>query len=66
MQNWKMEVFTSSWSSNACVYATKEEAESAGRELLSRWYVPTASRAAPTSDPVNYAFIDGRSTPIKG
>jgi hypothetical protein len=56
-KTWKMEVFVdNSWSSNACVYATKEEAEAAGQELLNRWFVPTDSRAAESTDPVNYRF----------
>jgi hypothetical protein len=44
------------WSTNSCRYATKEEAEAAGNELLSRWFMPDASRAAESSDPVNYRF----------
>ena len=53
------------WASNACVYATKEEAEAAGRELLSRWFVPTDSRAVEYTgeDEVNYTFIAGKNTP---
>lgn len=55
--NWKMEVFVDgSWSSNSCVYATKAEAVAAGVELLSRWFVPSNSRAVESSDPVNYRF----------
>lgn len=55
--SWKMEVCCQGeWSTNGCRYATKEEAEAAGTELLSRWYVPTASRAAESTDPVNWRF----------
>jgi hypothetical protein len=43
-----------SWSSNALRFATAHEAEMAGRELLSRWMVPTDYRAAPSEDPPNY------------
>ena len=55
------------WSTNACVYATKKEAEAAGTELLSRWFVPTASEARESSDPVNYKFDfqANRSLPLK-
>ena len=35
---------------------TKEEAEAAGKELLSRWFVPTDSRAVESDEPVNYRF----------
>lgn len=54
--SYKMEVFTTDWNTNSCVYATKEEAEAAGRELLSRWWVPTDSRAVESNEPVNYKF----------
>ena len=71
MKSWKTEVCTmyqgeKSWASNALRFATKIEAEKAGRELLSRWYVPIDSRAAESNDPVNYVFDDavGRPAPI--
>jgi hypothetical protein len=32
-------------------------------ELLSRWFVPTDSRAAESDDPVNYQFLEGRGRP---
>lgn len=55
--SYKMEVFTDNqWSSNSCVYATEKEAAEAGKELLCRWFVPTDSRAAESTDPVNYRF----------
>jgi hypothetical protein len=56
-KSFKTEVLTEgSWSTNACRYATQAEAEAAGRELLSRWFVPIDSRAVPSEDPVNYRF----------
>ena len=55
--SWKMEVLVNGeWGTNACVYATKEEAEAAGIELLSRWFLPTDSRAVESNDEVNYRF----------
>ena len=59
-----MEVYTGSWATNACVYATEAEAIEAGRALrsrcllLSRWFVPTDFRAVEYTgpDPVNYKF----------
>ena len=55
--SWKPEVFVDGqWAGNALRFATKEEAEASGRELLSRWFVPTDSRAAESDDPVNYRF----------
>jgi hypothetical protein len=44
------------WSTNSMRYATEAEATAAGKELLSRWYVPTASRPSPSDDPVNAKF----------
>ena len=62
IMSYKMEVeVDGNWSSNACVYATREEAEAAGRELLSRWFVPTDSRAVESTETVNYKFEGGRS-----
>ena len=51
---------------NACRYATEEEARSAGNELLSRWMQPTGFEVRPTTDPVNYTFdhAAGRSCPL--
>lgn len=65
--SWKTEVCVEGeWASNALRFATQAEAENAGRELLSRWYVPTDYRAATSDDPVNYRFDDAlfRSVPI--
>jgi hypothetical protein len=54
-KSYKTEVCVSGeWSTNGCRYAT--EAVEAGKELLSRWWVPTDSRAAESDDPVNYRF----------
>ena len=54
--SYKMEVYTTDWNSNACAYATREEAEAAGVELLSRWFVPSDSRAVESDEKVNYRF----------
>ena len=45
-----------SWSSNLVRFATEAEAVEAGKELLSRWFAPSDSRAAVSEDPVNYKF----------
>ncbi len=55
--SWKAEVCAQGeWCSNGLRYATQKEAETAGDELLSRWFVPTDSRAAESEDPVNTRF----------
>ena len=41
---------------NACVYATKKEANEAGKELLSRWFTPYDYTVVTTDAPVNYRF----------
>ena len=56
--SYKMEVFTTSWNGNGCRYATKDEAIGAGRELLSRWMLPTDYRTVLCDDEVNYKFED--------
>jgi hypothetical protein len=54
-RSYKTEVFTDGgWYSNALRFATAQEAKMAGRELLSRWMVPTDYRSAPSEDPPNY------------
>jgi hypothetical protein len=59
--SWKPQVFVEGkWAGNALVFATKEEAEQNGRDLLMRWFVPTDSRAIESTDPVNYSYVNGR------
>ena len=41
---------------NAVVLATREEADDAGRKLMSRWFVPTGWEVVETDDAVNYTF----------
>ena len=41
---------------NTCVYATRIEALAAGKELMSRWFVPSGCEALETYKPVNYRF----------
>ena len=45
---------------NSCRFATREEAEEAGRELLSRWFAPSGFEVRESEDPVNYRMQDGR------
>jgi hypothetical protein len=41
---------------NAAVYATEKEANEAGKELMSRWFVPYDYTVVITDKPVNYRF----------
>lgn len=57
--SYRPEVYVSGeWCPNGLRFATREEAEASARELLSRWFVPTDSRAAESTDPVNYRMPD--------
>ena len=49
---------------NSVVFATKEEADLAGRELLSRWFAPIGYKVVQTEDEVNYEIIDNLVCPI--
>lgn len=58
--SWNPEVFAEGeWVGNGLYFATKEEAERWGADLLMRWYVPTDHRAVEVDKPVNYAIVDG-------
>ena len=41
---------------NAVVLATREEADDAARELMSRWFVPTGWEVVEVDAAVNYKF----------
>jgi len=49
-----------SWCGNGLVFASKEEAESNAKNLMSRWMLVTDSCANETDEPVNYEWKDGR------
>lgn len=48
---------------NGVRFATKEEADRAGHELLSRWFVPVGFEVRETDDDVNYVFPESASRP---
>lgn len=65
MGSWKCEVYVQGeWNGNSMVFATREEAEAYGHELLSRWMQPTDSRAVEATGPATYVFRDGRAQPL--
>ena len=49
---------------NAVRFATREEADRAGSELLSRWYAPTGFDVRESTDAVNYEFPETAKRPI--
>jgi hypothetical protein len=59
--SWKPEVFAEGeWTGNGLRFATKEESDKWGFDLLMRWFVPTDSRSVESTDPVNYKIVDGK------
>lgn len=48
------------WASNSLRFATYDEADYYGHELLSRWYVPDKYRVVETDEPVNYRYDYGQ------
>jgi hypothetical protein len=61
--SWKPEVIAEKngkWVGNALRFATKEEAEANVRDLASRWFAVTETRAVESDDPVNYIYRDGQ------
>lgn len=55
------------WCGNGMVFATEDEALKHGRELMSRWFVPTDCRAVESDETVNYRFDEsaGRAVPME-
>ena len=54
------------WLSNQLRFATREEAEANARDLMGRWMLVTASRAAESTDPVNYRWDSSKGlTPVQ-
>lgn len=48
------------WYGNAQRFATEQEARESANERFSRWTVPTDYRVTESTDPVNYARVDGQ------
>jgi hypothetical protein len=48
------------WSCNGLRFATLQEAEASALNLMMRWTLVRDARATETSDPVNYAWVDGQ------
>lgn len=67
--SWAPEVITDStgkWYRNALRFATREEAEANARDLMSRWLLVRETRAVESSDPVNYAWVNGALQHLSG
>jgi hypothetical protein len=45
-------------------FATHKEAEDSAHNLASRWTLVESFRVDESSDPVNYALVDGRLVPV--
>lgn len=65
--SYKVEVHESrstEWNSNSIRFATSEEADLYGSNLLSRWFAIDSYRIAVSNDPVNYKW-DGKLVRIQ-
>ncbi len=64
--SYKPQVFVQgTWSSNALVFATREEAESNAIALMNRWLLVDDTRVIESTDPVNYQWVDGQLIAVK-
>ena len=52
------------WAGNGLRFATHKEAEDSAHNLASRWMLVESFRVDESSDPVNYALVDGRLVPV--
>ena len=52
------------WAGNSLRFATREEAEANVRALSTRWMAVRDTRVVESDDPVNYAWVDGRTVPV--
>ena len=52
------------WAGNGLRFATHEEADTHAYLLANRWTLVDDWRADESSDPVNYALVDGRLVPV--
>lgn len=51
---------------NALAFATREEAETSARDLMSRWMLVTDWRAVESDQPVNYTLKGGVLEAVDG
>jgi hypothetical protein len=71
--SYRVEVHTpndNAWAGNGLRFETREEADSYGFDLLSRWFVPDDYRIVEIDEPANYILIRGNLgntlKPLKG
>lgn len=65
--SWKPEVQVegTSWSQNALVFATEQEASDNARDLMMRWYAVKDCRAAQSDQTVNYSYVNRQLVEVK-
>ncbi len=65
--SWKPQVkVNGTWSSNALVFDTEEEAKQSAQALFGRWLLCTDHRAIVSDEPVNYSYRNGKLTEQTG
>jgi hypothetical protein len=65
--SWKPEVIADNsgqFSGNGLAFATREEAEANVKDLAQRWTLVRDTRVVESSQPVNYAWINGKLEPV--
>jgi hypothetical protein len=68
MTSYAPEVITDSsgkWAGNALRFATREEAQANVQDLMYRWFAVRETRVVESTDPVNYAYVDGKLEEVK-
>lgn len=62
--SWKPEIHAEGeWVRNGLAFATKEESDLWGQDLLMRWFVPDDARSVEVPDdeyPVNYRIVNNK------
>jgi len=64
MKSWKSEVIadrSGKWYSNGVRFATKQEADDYGRDLMGRWTLVTDVRSTEADEPVTHLWQDGEA-----
>lgn len=56
---------TGKWYDNALRFATRDEALDNARDLMGRWMLVVGYGAAPSEDPVNYAYVNHKLVEVQ-
>lgn len=66
--SWKPEIETANepgkFYANNTAFATKEEAETAAKDIFNRWLLAADWRVVESDQPPNYTIIEGKLSPL--